>query len=218
MSNGCLAYDPQGRPAVVYSDEGLLKLARRDAAGNWSVEPLPEQGNLARLTFDDNGEVYISAVEEGKVKLLGTALTPLQPGDFNGDDLLTAEDIELLFDEYGQRNYSFDLQADGEINTWDTDVLVQSLLGTQYGDADLDRDVDATDLATLGMNWEPGGEDRTWSQGDFDGDGDVDATDLAKLGMNWHPDYFPAVPEPTSLVLLGLGGAMGLLKTRRSAG
>ncbi|MCD6365542.1 MAG: hypothetical protein J7M14_06670, partial [Planctomycetes bacterium] len=66
------------------------------------------------------------------------------------------------------------------------------------GDADIDGDVDATDLMQLGVNWGPSAANRSWSQGDFDLDGDVDATDLAALGLNWTPSGYAAPPLAAS--------------------
>lgn len=82
------------------------------------------------------------------------------------------------------------------------------------GDTDLDGDVDSVDLAALGLNWSPGGLDGTWAGGDFDSDGDVDAADLATLGLEWAPGGV-TVPEPSSLLLLGLG-SLALLRRRAS--
>ncbi|MCD6364666.1 MAG: hypothetical protein J7M14_02200 [Planctomycetes bacterium] len=82
------------------------------------------------------------------------------------------------------------------------------------GDTDGDGDVDATDLATLGLNWHPSGTQLTWMEADFDFDGDVDASDLAVIGINWDPTG-AAVPEPTSLVMILLATACGPLRRRR---
>ncbi|MCD6364823.1 MAG: PEP-CTERM sorting domain-containing protein [Planctomycetes bacterium] len=81
------------------------------------------------------------------------------------------------------------------------------------GDCDKDYDVDAVDLAVLGLNWAPSGTTKIWADGDFDEDGDIDAVDLAALGLNWAPSGY-AVPEPTTMALLAAGG-MALIRRRR---
>lgn len=61
---------------------------------------------------------------------------------------------------------------------------------TYLGDADLDGDVDASDVAKWALNFT--GElsssaqaTRVWTQGDWDYDGDVDASDVAKWALNF---------------------------------
>ncbi|MCD6365445.1 MAG: right-handed parallel beta-helix repeat-containing protein [Planctomycetes bacterium] len=71
------------------------------------------------------------------------------------------------------------------------------------GDTDRDGDVDATDLAQLGVNWAPSGTGKQWSQGDFDDDGDVDAADLAALGLNWAPSGYGSPAGETDMLLAG---------------
>ena len=82
------------------------------------------------------------------------------------------------------------------------------------GDADRDGDVDATDLATLGLNWSPSGTDKPWAAANFDWDGDVDATDLAALGLNWNPSGGHATPEPATLALVALAALAVLARHR----
>lgn len=81
------------------------------------------------------------------------------------------------------------------------------------GDADLDGDVDLSDLGALASNYGAtvGG---TWNRGDFDYDGDVDLADLGSLASNygsgqtqfardWHA--MNSVPEPVvGLLACGL--------------
>ena len=96
---------------------------------------------------------------------------------------------------------------------------------TWAGDADLDGDVDISDLARLATYWQ---YNTSWSGGDFNYDTHVDISDLAILATNWQqgvgnplgPESFDAalssfglvsasVPEPASVALLAAMLAFG---------
>jgi len=86
------------------------------------------------------------------------------------------------------------------------------------GDADGDQDVDADDVAILAANW---GGSGGWADGDFSGDGVINAVDASILAANWTGPLSEAnaatgVPEPSTLVLLGIGAIL-LLRLRRLA-
>ncbi|HLA83326.1 MAG TPA: dockerin type I domain-containing protein [Thermoguttaceae bacterium] len=102
------------------------------------------------------------------------------------------------------------------------------------GDANKDGLVGSIDLALLGRYWGDRGEPGTmWGQGDFNGDGLVGSIDLAILGNQWGstadwysraggmatlPEPFPEclfIPEPSALVLTGIGLAGLLLRSGR---
>ncbi len=95
-------------------------------------------------------------------------------------------------------------------------ILVKYTFG---GDANLDGQVDVTDLGALATNWQTSAP---WTGGDFNYDGFVDVTDLGALATNWQAGVGSplgpgsleqamqsvglsgmAVPEPASLVLAG---------------
>jgi T5SS/PEP-CTERM-associated repeat protein len=80
---------------------------------------------------------------------------------------------------------------------------------TYAGDANLDGQVDVTDLGALATNWQTSAP---WTGGDFNYDGFVDVTDLGALATNWQAGREPGTPgaplAPTrldqALVAVGL--------------
>lgn len=76
---------------------------------------------------------------------------------------------------------SADINGDLVISFDDVCELVLVILETQFGDADLDGDVDAADQAILTANLGLAGG---WADGDFNGDGLVNALDQAILTAN----------------------------------
>ncbi|MFN3166214.1 MAG: PEP-CTERM sorting domain-containing protein [Phycisphaeraceae bacterium] len=88
------------------------------------------------------------------------------------------------------------------------------------GDTDGDGDIDDSDLGTAFSNYTgplaPGTGGKTAADGDTDGDGDVDDSDLGTAFSGYTGPLGPAaVPEPTSLALIGLGG-LAMVRRRRA--
>jgi len=111
----------------------------------------------------------------------GTPGTGQVRGDVNQDGVVDARDIDRLYAEIAASTPAlrFDLTRDGQVDQLDLDELVQNILGTDYGDVNLDGKVDRTDLNTVfGQFTGPAGSGKSWASGDLDGDGDVDNLDL----------------------------------------
>jgi GH35 family endo-1,4-beta-xylanase len=107
------------------------------------------------------------------------------PGDVNGDSVVNVADIDALYAAIaaGSTASVYDLDGNGSVAKADVDYLIHTILGTAYGDANLDKSVDVGDLGILAANY--GGTGKTWSQGDFNGDGLVDVGDLGILAANY---------------------------------
>jgi hypothetical protein len=148
--------------------------------------------------------------------LLGEVTSAGLYGDFNGDDVVSQADIDLLFDAFGTGSGEYDLSGDGFVDGADMDVMIYDILETAYGDANLDQQVDGGDFALLSGNWEA--SPRGWGRADFNGDDVVDGGDFALLSSHWEFDGTGGgVPEPTTVALLACG-TLGLLLGRRRRG
>jgi hypothetical protein len=120
---------------------------------------------------------------------------PAPPGDFNGDRLINAIDIDMLMailrDEAAPAAAAgplppamsmYDLTGDFVVDRADADYLIGTVLETAYGDVDLDGRVGLRDFALVqsGLARTPAG----WADGDLNGDQNVDRGDLALLSAN----------------------------------
>ena len=115
------------------------------------------------------------------------------PGDFNGDAIVNAEDIDLLCAEVisGTNATEFDLTGDGSVDTADMDEMILNVVGTLYGDANLDFVVDASDFNLWNASKFTSGSG--WADGNFNCDTVVDASDF----NIWNANKFNAAASAT---------------------
>lgn len=126
-------------------------------------------------------------------------------GDFDADSLLTVADMDLLSTAVrdGDGSDIYDVTGDGLVDDADRQHWVEELVGTQFGDADLDQTVGFRDFVLMANRYgEPGG----WGRGDFDGSGIIDFADWIMLATNFgNPSTstaISAVPEPHAWVMI----------------
>ena len=99
-------------------------------------------------------------------------------GDFNADGLTNHQDINSLCRQVllGTNEVTYDLNADGVVDSSDMDTMILDVVGTLFGDANLDYVVDASDFNAWNANkFEPTG---SWETGDFNCDRVVDVSDF----------------------------------------
>lgn len=115
--------------------------------------------------------------------------------DLNGDFLCSELDVQFITDAVRDQSSEYDLNNDGSMNELDRQYWVERLMGTRFGDANLDGSVDFADFLALSDNF---GQLGTWSTGDFDGSGDVGFSDFLTLSDNFgQSNAIAAVPEPS---------------------
>ena len=104
-------------------------------------------------------------------------------GDFDGSNLVDANDIDSLCNQIDMGKYDawFDVNHDGQLNMDDHTRLVRELLGTDAGDANLDQTFDSSDLVIAfqaGAYNQPAATRTSWAAGDWTCDGVFDSSDL----------------------------------------
>jgi hypothetical protein len=100
------------------------------------------------------------------------------------DGIVDGNDIDYVYANFGDwtdlneaiaMDLSADMNGDLVVNLDDVCVLVTEILGTTFGDVNLDGSVTQDDIDIVNANFGlPGG----WKQGDVNGDGTVDQADL----------------------------------------
>ncbi len=95
-----------------------------------------------------------------------------------------AEDIDRIFAEAAteQNDRKFDLDGNSVVNRDDAIFMIEAVLETKPGDADLDGDIDFRDFLELVSNF---GNEGGWADGDFNGDGMVNFEDFTILANSY---------------------------------
>ena len=104
----------------------------------------------------------------------------------------------------GSSDPIFDLNDDGSLSRADVTFLVEDILGTRVGDANLDGGVDFDDFLLLAANF---GLPGTWSTGDFDGDGTIQFADFLSLADSFGFDAAAALSD-TDFLDDGIAGSL----------
>ncbi len=145
------------------------------------------------------------------------------PGDYNGDGVLDAEDLDLQANGIATQDLTFDLNDDGVVD-YDGDRLtwLHELRKTYSGDANLDSQFDTQDFVEILTAGKYETEQEAgWEEGDWNGDLYFDTGDLVvALGDGGYEkgpysEATHAVPEPVSAWLLLLGVTCFLHHCRR---
>jgi hypothetical protein len=192
-------------PGNGLDDGAVFPVGGNESWYHFETFVFPEQDTMEITvnTFPESGGDSTLLIDNVSVRPLSA------PGDFNADQVLDKQDLDLLVMEVaaGPGDSRFDMNSDGtvdrnDIEQWLSDGAAANGLNSPYlwGDSNLDLTVDAGDLNNMAVNWLD--SPNTWMGGDFDGSGIVDAGDLNLLGLNWQQSNAAAagvhVPEPAT--------------------
>jgi len=163
---------------------------------------------------------------DGLLNLVNVAYATIAVlGDFNGDNQLTAADIDLLgvAIQQGGDPKVYDLNGDNLVNGLDHPVWVRTLKGTWYGDANLDGVFNTTDFVQVfqvGEYEDAVAGNSGWAEGDWNADLDFNSGDFIAAFQDGGFEQGPraalaaSVPEPSTACLAVLA-ALGCLGLRR---
>ncbi|MCA9216846.1 MAG: hypothetical protein KDB27_27440, partial [Planctomycetales bacterium] len=107
--------------------------------------------------------------------------------DLNDDGIVNVVDVDLLAAAIRGQESIADLNRDSVANVRDLHFLIEDVLGTTMGDANLDGRFDSSDLVQIfeANEYEDGQPgNSTWAEGDFDGDGDFTTRDFVTAFMS----------------------------------
>lgn len=118
-------------------------------------------------------------------------------GDIDDDESWTAADLDMLLGQIGVVSPGgsqsgsvlaggpFDIvNADGNANLDDVEYWLRGIMGSEFGDANLDGRVSFLDIETIASNFNQPGD---WADGDFNNDGTVDQADLDIVELFYAP-------------------------------
>ena len=164
--------------SIYFTIDGSDPIGPNDApAGTQYVAAIPfHRDTIVKARTLHDGDW--SALVEASFRYVGG-----KRGDLNNDDQINVDDIDLLCQEIrsATHNRDYDLTNDGLVLSNDLDVLIENIIGTSYGDANLDGVFDTSDFVFVfkaGEYEDDVNDNSTWGDGDWNCDGDFNSSDL----------------------------------------
>lgn len=162
-------------------------------------------GNVGVYVYPGHERVLLSDTRWGLYIVDASGTIPVE-GDFDGNGVLEVSDLDQLTAVVIELSHAagFDLNGDGLVTGLDRERWIFDLFDTTYGDSNLDRVFNSSDLIIVfqAAEYEDGlARNSTWTTGDWNGDREFDSGDIVfafqtggyRLNATPHPHF---VPEP----------------------
>ena len=193
--------------SIVPNAESALKWYENlDGQGNFSageaIEDVREISAILAADLDNDGRLDLLAgsFDLGRVNWYRNETS--RQADFNSDGQIDAQDIDrlCLAIRENDSDSSFDLNTDGKVDLQDMDELIQNVLGTSAGDANLDGVFNSSDLVAVfrvGEYEDAIPDNSSWADGDWNCDGEFNSRDIVAAFQAGR--YVAASPLPALL-------------------
>ena len=158
----------------------LEDFAVYDNVNPWPTDTLGAGMSLHRIAPALMGNLAASWNSQSPSPGTGVTVS----ADFDSNGVTDQRDIDALCRNHGGNDLRFDLNGDGSINERDLNFMIEQVLGTTLGDANLDGVFNSSDLVRVFEfgQFEDGIEDNSgWEQGDWNCDGDFTSRDLVAV-------------------------------------
>lgn len=216
-----MVWEVDGGSSFLSQNERIAHFGLGQSDGKVDLVTIEWTSGLVQHLHDLDANQTLAVLETSEVLVTGDI-------DFNG--VIDAADIDWIRLAANQADLyrslfgmspeaSADLTGDGNVDSNDLDYLLHSIVGTEYGDLNLDGSIDEIDL-TLWQNGF-GLAGLGYDGGDIDGDGETDGADFLALQRNFGftssaISGSQVVPEPPTSVLIALF-SLALLQQRKNS-
>ena len=221
--------DPNVYTTILDIDGATFQIAAIGALADGDTFDIIEADQILGtpiITSLNPAQTWSFVASTGQIRLGGILL-----GDYNGNSLLDAEDLDLQAIQMNSPSpdLAYDLTGDGKVDYADRQFWVEdaSVKNSWIGDADLNGEFSSGDMVQVFVRglYETGNP-AGWEDGDWNGDTKFGSGDMvaAFVGGGYEKGLKPggpkaavsAVPEPSSvlLALLGVLSLVGLARRR----